>query len=179
MARYGKHKAYGVAVGMVKKWAKGIHPGGKRGKGGKQGHVHPDVQAAAAKNVAQWEEDKAKAHAQSREHEHVKATASLSLRRQSRPGSRTRSPARRRSRCPRCRAARLPKTMYTAHRINNLLLYLAHAAERLVQAKQGKALRGYHMMHVNNHLGHALDEAHDLVTSCGRTTRPRPGSWMP
>ena len=79
VARYGKHEAYRVAVGVVKKWAKGIHPGGKKGKGGKQGRVHPDVQAAAAKNVAQWHADEAKAHAQSREHarEHVRATVAL------------------------------------------------------------------------------------------------------
>jgi hypothetical protein len=67
VGRYGKQKAYGVAVGVVKKWAAGIHPGGKK-KGGKQGHVHPDVQAAAARNVAEWEKDKAEGHRHSAEH---------------------------------------------------------------------------------------------------------------
>jgi uncharacterized protein len=43
------------AVGVVKDWAAGRAPGG--------GHVHPDVQAAAAKAVAEWEAAKAAAHA--------------------------------------------------------------------------------------------------------------------
>src|SRR6516164_4374210 len=43
------------AVGIVKNWAAG-HDGHGR-------HVHPDVQAAAAKNIADWEALKAKAHA--------------------------------------------------------------------------------------------------------------------
>lgn len=55
---YGEQKAYGVAVGVVKKWAAGVNPGGKHPT-----HTHADVRAAAAKNVAQWEADKAKAHA--------------------------------------------------------------------------------------------------------------------
>lgn len=45
------------AVGVVKDWAAGRAPAG--------GHVHPDVQAAAAKAVAEWEAAKAAAHAQS------------------------------------------------------------------------------------------------------------------
>jgi hypothetical protein len=49
----------------VKKWKAGVNPGGKH-----PGHVHPDVQAAAARNVAEWEKDKADAHAQSAEHGH-------------------------------------------------------------------------------------------------------------
>lgn len=67
VGRYGKHDAYRVAVGVVQKWAKGIHPGGRR-KDGKGGHVHPDVQAAAARNVGEWEADKAEAHARSAAH---------------------------------------------------------------------------------------------------------------
>lgn len=59
VARYGKHKAYGVAVGVVKKWAAGVNPGGKHPT-----KTHPDVRAAAAKNVAEWEKDKARAHEQ-------------------------------------------------------------------------------------------------------------------
>jgi 8-oxo-dGTP diphosphatase len=60
VGKYGKHRAYGVAIGIVKKWASGINPGGK--KGTKAHHVHKDVQAAAAKNVADWEKEKAEAH---------------------------------------------------------------------------------------------------------------------
>lgn len=67
VGRYGKHDAYRVAVGVVKKWAQGIHPGGRH-KGGKQGRVHADVQAAAGRNVAEWERDKAEAHEHHGEH---------------------------------------------------------------------------------------------------------------
>ena len=52
--KYGKHRAYGMAVGIVKKWAAGINPGGKHPT-----HTHADVRAAAARNVAEWERDKA------------------------------------------------------------------------------------------------------------------------
>lgn len=69
---YGEHKAYGVAVGIVKKWKAGINPGGRHKKG-HVSHVHADVQAAAAKNIAQWEQDKADAHKQSSGH--VRASA--------------------------------------------------------------------------------------------------------
>lgn len=62
MARYGKEKAYGVAKGIVAKWAEGIAPGGK--KGGKPRHTHPDVRAAAQRNIAEWEQKRARAHAQ-------------------------------------------------------------------------------------------------------------------
>ena len=49
---HDESKAIGMAVGIVRNWAEG-HDG--------HGHqVHPDVQAAAAKNIAQWEADKAK-----------------------------------------------------------------------------------------------------------------------
>lgn len=43
------------AVGVVKDWAAGRTPNGK-------GHVHPDVQAAAAKAIAEWEALRARAH---------------------------------------------------------------------------------------------------------------------
>lgn len=69
--KYGKHRAYGMAVGIVKKWAKGVNPGGYKTKSGKGKRTHADVRAAAAKNVAQWEKDKADAHKQ----HHAKATA--------------------------------------------------------------------------------------------------------
>jgi hypothetical protein len=61
--RYGKHDAYGVAVGIVKKWAAGVNPGGWKTKSGKGKRTHPDVRAAASKNVAEWEKEKAEAHA--------------------------------------------------------------------------------------------------------------------
>jgi 8-oxo-dGTP diphosphatase len=74
VAKYGKHRAYGVAIGIVKKWAAGVNPGGK-GKGHK---VHSDVQAAAAKNIADWETSRGMAHAHhaGKEAEHDKAAAS-------------------------------------------------------------------------------------------------------
>lgn len=69
VGRYGKHGAYRVAVGVVKKWAAGVNPGGKHPT-----KTHPDVRAAAAKNVTEWEKDKAAAHAQSASRE-AKASA--------------------------------------------------------------------------------------------------------
>lgn len=63
VARYGKHEAYRVAVGVVKKWAAGVNPGGYKTKSGKGKRTHPDVRAAAARNVAEWEKEKAEAHA--------------------------------------------------------------------------------------------------------------------
>lgn len=66
--KYGKHRAYGMAVGIVKKWAQGVNPGGWKTKSGKGKRTHPDVRAAAARNVAMWEADRARAHAQSAAH---------------------------------------------------------------------------------------------------------------
>jgi hypothetical protein len=82
VARYGKQGAYRVAVGVVKKWAAGVNPGGYKTKSGKGKRTHPDVKAAAGKNIAQWEADKAKAHAQSAKSavEHVKASAMMLVR---------------------------------------------------------------------------------------------------
>lgn len=74
--RYGKHDAYRVANGIVHKWAAGINPGGFKTKSGKGKRVHADVQAAAQKNIAEWEKDRAEAHAQSASH--VAATMALS-----------------------------------------------------------------------------------------------------
>jgi hypothetical protein len=51
--KYGKHRAYGMAIGIVKKWAAGINPGGKHPT-----RTHADVRAAAARNVAEWEKDR-------------------------------------------------------------------------------------------------------------------------
>lgn len=252
---YGPEKAYRVAVGVVEKWAKGIHPGGRKGKGGKQGRVHPDVQAAAAKNVAQWEQDRADAHRQSREHERGKVKATVALAGKHVPGfsgqgwhsqetmevvrwlfanprvlhkavalarkyphnphtvadtlheqlvprsvlsgmlragsdpvkidwleiaheiierradpvklaaSGDSFPGEAKIALPPVPAGKVPKSMYTAHRVNDTLLHLAHAAERLNQAKASRAMRGYHMIHVNNHLSSAIREMHNLVAS--------------
>lgn len=54
MAEHGhdESKAIEMAVGIVRNWSEGHN-----GKGQK---VHPDVQAAAAKNIAQWEALKAR-----------------------------------------------------------------------------------------------------------------------
>jgi hypothetical protein len=71
--KYGEHKAYGVAVGIVKKWAAGVNPGGKHPT-----KTHADVRAAAARNVAEWEASRAKTHARGH-HEHVRASAELEL----------------------------------------------------------------------------------------------------
>lgn len=46
------------AVGVVKDWAAGRTPNGR-------GHVHPDVQAAASKAIAEWERLRAQAHGES------------------------------------------------------------------------------------------------------------------
>jgi hypothetical protein len=74
--RYGKHDAYRVAVGVVKKWAAGVNPGGWKTKSGKGKRTHADVRAAAAKNVAEWEKERAEAHARhGHGDEHVKAAA--------------------------------------------------------------------------------------------------------
>jgi hypothetical protein len=67
--KYGKHRAYGMAVGIVKKWAAGINPGGKHPT-----KTHADVRAAAGKNVAEWEKDKADARSHGGK---VKATLAL------------------------------------------------------------------------------------------------------
>jgi hypothetical protein len=75
--KYGEHEAYGMAVGIVKKWAKGVNPGGYKTKSGKGKRTHADVQAAAAKNVAQWEKDKADAHKDGGKDKKVKATMAL------------------------------------------------------------------------------------------------------
>lgn len=58
VGRYGKHGAYKVAVGVVKKWAAGVNPGGFKTKSGKGKRTHPDVRAAAQRNVAMWEKDR-------------------------------------------------------------------------------------------------------------------------
>lgn len=59
-------QAIQMAVGIIKDWAAGRTPNGK-------GHVHPDVQAAAARALAQWEAKRARAHAQSASHQHTRS----------------------------------------------------------------------------------------------------------
>ena len=54
-----RSQAIQMAIGVIRDWAAGRTPNGK-------GHVHPDVQAAAAKALAEWEADKAAAHGKSR-----------------------------------------------------------------------------------------------------------------
>lgn len=156
VGRYGKKKAYGVAIGVVKKWAAGINPGGKHPT-----HTHADVRAAAAKNVAQWEASKAKAHARhgSKSDHELAATVTLTSRELGSPdfpGSKI---------IPLPPVPRPAKEMFTAHRIDDMLRHFAHANERLVAAKKSKPMRAYHMIHVSNHLTHALDTGHGLVDS--------------
>jgi hypothetical protein len=75
VGRYGKHGAYRVAVGVVKKWAAGVNPGGWDTKSGKGKRTHPDVRVAAAKNVAEWEQEKAEAHAHHGDEKRAAASA--------------------------------------------------------------------------------------------------------
>lgn len=158
---YGEKKAYGVAVGVVKKWAAGINPGGKHPT-----KTHPDVRAAAGKNVAEWEADRVKAHAQSaktRSREHVKATVELAS---AQPDGFTEDsdfPGAKQLPLPPVPDEKTARAMYSAHRIDGTLYHLAHAAERLMEARKNKTLRGYHMIHVNNHLSFALSSGHQLV----------------
>jgi hypothetical protein len=68
-------QAIQMAVGIVRKWSKGIPVGGETkvggGKTGKHpGKIHPDVQAAAVKAMAEWDAKRARAHAQHAAHEH-------------------------------------------------------------------------------------------------------------
>lgn len=169
VGRYGKQGAYRVAVGVVQKWAKGVHPGGKKRADGKGGHVHADVQAAAAKNVAEWEADKAEAHSD-RGGRQVKATAALpctgalpaaALAVPSFPGQ-ARLPL------PPVPHIKTAKAMYTAHRVHDVLAHLAHASERLGEAQRSKALRQHYMIHVSNHLSESLKDAHNLVEALQR-----------
>lgn len=68
----GESEAIHKAVGIVEDWKNGRTPNGK-------GHVHPDVQAAAAKAWAEWEAKRAEAHGSSAAHGKVAATMSTSL----------------------------------------------------------------------------------------------------
>jgi hypothetical protein len=59
-------QAIQMAVGIIKKWASGTPVGGetKVGHPAHPGHIHPDVQAAAQKAIAEWNQKRARAHAQ-------------------------------------------------------------------------------------------------------------------
>jgi hypothetical protein len=151
VARYGKKEAYRVAVGVVKKWAAGVNPGGFKTKSGKGKKTHPDVQAAASKNVAEWEADKAKGHAQ-----HVKATVPAdSVAGVTHVGKLIPTPSPPKKTAP----------MMTAHRIADMCSQLAHGVERMEAARRTKdpALRKYEMIHVRNHLATALNNGHLLA----------------
>lgn len=67
---HDESKAIEMAVGIVKNWAHG-HNGKHK--------VHPDVQAAAAKNIAKWEELKAKAHSETAAKDTKKVAATMAL----------------------------------------------------------------------------------------------------
>jgi hypothetical protein len=167
VGRYGKHGAYRVAVGVVRKWSQGVNPGGWKTKSGKGKRTHPDVRAAAAKNMAEWEEKRARAHAQHGGHE-AKATAVVLAAVQSADepaGGHAPFPGQGQIALPPVPAGKLPGGEFAAHRLDDLLHDFAHANERLRSAKKDKAQRAYHLMHVNNHLSHALDGAHALAES--------------
>jgi hypothetical protein len=88
VARYGKHDAYGVAVGIVKKWAAGVNPGGYKTKSGKGKRTHPDVRAAAGRNVAEWERERAEARARHGHGDDHAAASAVELAVATAPGAR-------------------------------------------------------------------------------------------
>lgn len=149
---YGKHKAYGVAIGIVHKWAKGVNPGGKHPT-----KTHPDVRAAAQKTIEQWEKDRAKAH----DRHHVKATVPAT------PGAQPGLPQIPLPPVPRNRTA---AAMFTAHRVDENISQLAHAKERVAAAKatSSEHLRGYYADHISNHLIRALHATHQEVDNLKR-----------
>jgi hypothetical protein len=63
----GESAAIHKAVGVVKDWAAGRTPNGR-------GHVHPDVQAAAARAITEWEKLRAQAHSETAAEAGGKAT---------------------------------------------------------------------------------------------------------
>lgn len=74
IGKYGESRGIAMAKGIVAKWAKGVNPGGRHPT-----RTHPDVRAAAAKAIGQWEDKRARAHAQSREHDRGKVKATVAL----------------------------------------------------------------------------------------------------
>lgn len=128
------------------------------------------MQAAAAKNVAEWESDKARAHAQSRgtKSDHALA-ATMEL---ASGGPDATFPGSEPLMLPPVPNTRTTKAMYTAHRVDDILRHLAHTAERLTEAKRNRSMRGYHMIHVNNHLSRALETCHNLADNVTKNYLP-------
>lgn len=149
VARYGKHGAYRVAVGVVKKWEAGINPGGK-----KPTHTHPDVRAAAAKNIAEWEADKVRAHGS-----HVKASAPQPAPLESGKKLLPLPPP------PKSAAA-----MMTAHRAHDLAHGLAHGVERFdaACATRNGDHKAYHVTHLRNHLARVQGSGRMLADNLRR-----------
>ena len=246
IGKYGESRGIAMAKGIIAKWKQGINPGGRHKKG-KVSHVHPDVQAAASKAIAQWEEKRETAHEQSREHDHVKATVALAAGQPtlSKPEANYRAGGKAGHQCGDCSMARnwrapdfesgdctlvkglieadhvcdhfeakkgkvalagnpadgedasasgnypghkqlplppvpstkIAKSMYIAHRVDGTLYHLAHAAQRLMRAKENRDLRGYHMIHVNNHLNFALGSGHELVADLKKNFPAEAREW--
>lgn len=161
--RYGKERAYGIAVGVVKKWAQGINPGGWVTKSGKGKRTHPDVQAAAQRNVAQWEADIAQAHhhtAATSPLDRVLALASVSkqalgpklvtVKNQDPPPG----------------LSRLANATSMAHRLNMAGVNLSHAKAHMVQALKSKKQieEAFNADHVLTHLIVAADNMRRLTS---------------
>lgn len=168
---YGKHKAYGVAVGVVKKWAKGINPGGWKTKSGKGKRTHPDVRAAAAKNVAEWEADRAMAH-----HSATDEGAAEVLRLAKAEPDTYQFPGDELHAVTPVPAS--TKAIYTAHRVDEMCTQLAHACERMKAARKADpATRDYHMKHIANHLVKVLENGHQAAGNF-RDNYPREGTEL-
>lgn len=183
VGRYGKHEAYRVAVGVVKKWAQGINPGGWKTKSGKGKRTHPDVQAAAQRNVEEWEKEKAEAHARSAAHGKGKAGHTLAASAVSAPPLHPveggEFPGDEMVPLPPVPHDNVSRSMFTAHRIDGLIHNLTHASERFAAAvkEQDPALRGYHVIHLGNHLSRSLDAGH-LMADNLRRNYPAEGSEL-
>jgi len=171
--RYGKHKAYGVAVGVVKKWAKGINPGGWKTKSGKGKRTHPDVRAAAARNVAEWERDRAIGHTKAT---NTDVAEVLRLAKGSEPDSYDFPGDELHAVTP---VPASTKEIYTAHRADEMSSQLAHACERMTAARKAPdaVTRDYHMKHIANHLVKVLENGHQAAGNF-RDNYPREGGEL-
>lgn len=156
VGRYGKQKAYGVAVGVVKKWAEGINPGGWKTKSGKGKRTHPDVQAAAARNVAEWEQEKAEAHR--RGGEKVRATGP-----DIKPDLESMSG-------PDHSKTAADHAMSVAHDVEEIGANLAHAKAHVdaLTRKQSPSDRKFNEDHVEVHLDRALIATGNFMDSLRR-----------
>jgi 2'-5' RNA ligase len=57
-------------------------------------------------------------------------------------------------------------SMFTAHRVNSILHQVAHATERMQAARAASGdLRAYHVTHIAEHLGRALDSGHEMTVN--------------